>query len=231
MLGSLEVDSSGFGSVATKLHPPDAVVRVGRVRVIGLVGGIGSGKSTVAHLLEEQGAMVLDADAIGHQVYRRGTEGFAAVVAAFGQGIVGDDGEIDRKRLGGIVFSDPARLDQLNRIVHPLIRGEITQRIDRIRRDAQVPLLVVEAAILLEAGWRDLVDEVWVVTAGRGQVIGRLESQRGLSAAEADARIARQMTDEERRRAADLVIRNDGSLDDLRSAIRRLWTERVGATR
>jgi dephospho-CoA kinase len=210
------------------LHPCGLVARLAWVRVIGLVGGIGSGKSSTAAILAELGAVILDADAIGHAVYRTGTPGQSAVVAAFGRGVVGPDGEIDRKRLGQIVFADPARLDDLNRIVHPLIRSEIAQRIDRMRRDGQNPCVVVEAAILLEAGWRDLVDEIWAVSAGRNLVVDRLGSQRGLSAAETDARIARQMTDAARRASADLVIENDGSLADLRARVERLYRERIG---
>jgi dephospho-CoA kinase len=140
---------------------------------------------------------------------------------------VGSDGEIDRKSLGAIVFADPARLEELNRIVHPLIRAEVERRVAAARSEGDVPGIVVEAAILLEAGWRDLVDEVWVVSAGRDLVVGRLEAQRGLSPADVQARIARQMADEERRRAADVVVENDGSLDDLRDRIGRLWNERV----
>ena len=193
------------------------------MRVIGLVGGIGSGKSTAAAMLAELGADVLSADAIGHEVYRPGTPGFAAVVGEFGREIVGAGGEIDRRKLGALVFSDPSRLDRLNAIVHPLIRDEIASRIAGLRATGGPRVVVLEAAILLEAGWRDLVDEVWLVTAGRGNVVQRLGDQRGLSAAEADARIARQMSDAERRAAADVVVENDGSLESLRDRIRALW--------
>ena len=193
------------------------------MRVIGLVGGIGSGKSTAAAMLAELGADVLSADAIGHEVYRPGTPGFAAVVGEFGREIVGAGGEIDRRKLGALVFSDPSRLDRLNAIVHPLIRDEIASRIAGLRATGGPRVVVLEAAILLEAGWRDLVDEVWLATAGRGNVVQRLGDQRGLSAAEADARIARQMSDAERRAAADVVVENDGSLESLRDRIRALW--------
>lgn len=199
------------------------------MHVIGLVGGIGSGKSTAAAMLAELGAEVLSADAIGHEVYRPGTPGFDAVTSAFGREVVGADGSIDRKRLGAIVFADPARLEQLNGIVHPLIRAEIGRRIDAARRAERVRAVVVEAAILLEAGWRDLVDEVWVVAAGRDCVVSRLGAERGLTAAETDARIARQMSDAERRAAADVVIPNDGSIEELRARIEQLWSLGAGA--
>jgi len=199
------------------------------MRVVGLVGGIGSGKSTAAAMLSELGALVIEADAIGHGVYRAGTPGFDAVVRAFGAGVVGEDGEIDRRRLGPIVFGDPARLAELNAIVHPLIRGEIERRIAAAREEGRVPAVVVEAAILIEAGWRDLVDEVWVVVAPRERIVDRLAAGRGIDRADAEARMRRQMSDAERRAAADVVIENDGSLDDLRGAVARAWKGLAGA--
>jgi len=198
------------------------------MRVVGLVGGIGSGKSTAAAMLTERGALVIEADAIGHGIYRAGTPGFDAVVRAFGQGIVGEDGEVDRRRLGPIVFGDPARLAELNRIVHPLIRAEIERRIAAARAEGRVPAVVVEAAILIEAGWRDLVDEVWVVVAPRERIVARLAEGRGIDRADAEARMRRQMSDDERRAAADLVIENGGTRDDLRAAVGRAWAGLVG---
>jgi len=199
------------------------------MRVVGLVGGIGSGKSTAASMLAEFGALVIEADAIGHGIYRAGTPGFDAVFRAFGSGIVAEDGEVDRRRLGPIVFGDPARLAELNRIVHPLIRAEIEQRIAAARAEGRVRAVVVEAAILIEAGWRDLVDEVWVVVAPRERILDRLASGRGIDRADAEARMRRQMSDEERRAAADRVIENDGTVDDLRAAVGGAWQALLGA--
>ena len=199
------------------------------MRVVGLVGGIGSGKSTAAGMLAELGALVVEADAIGHGVYRAGTPGFDAVVRAFGPGIVGEDGEIDRRRLGPVVFGDSARLAELNRIVHPLIRGEIERRIAAARAGGRGRAVVVEAAILIEAGWRDLVDEVWVVVAPRERIVERLAEGRGIDRADAEARMRRQMSDDERRASADLVIENDGGLGDLRASVARAWQGLVGS--
>lgn len=199
------------------------------MRVVGLVGGIGSGKSTAAAMLGNLGALVIEADAIGHGVYRAGTPGFDAVVRAFGPAVVGDDGEVDRRKLGPIVFGDPARLAELNRIVHPLIRGEIERRIAVARGEGRVRAVVVEAAILIEAGWRDLVDEVWVVVAPRERIVDRLAAGRGIDRADAEARMRRQMSDEERRASADLVIENAGDLEDLRGGVARAWRGLVGA--
>jgi dephospho-CoA kinase len=191
--------------------------------VIGLVGGIGSGKSVASAMLAELGAEVINADLVGHEVYEPGKPGFDAIVAEFGPAIVGVDGRVDRRKLGGIVFADGARLDRLNAIVHPLIRAEIERRIAHAREKREVRAVVVEAAILLEAGWRPLVDQLWVISARREDVVERLAAQRGMAAAETDARMAKQMTDAERRSVADAVIENVGSLDDLRARLTGLW--------
>jgi dephospho-CoA kinase len=191
--------------------------------VIGLVGGIGSGKSVATAMLAELGAEVVNADLVGHEVYEPGKPGFDAIVAEFGAAMVGPDGRIDRKKLGPIVFADGAKLERLNAIVHPLIRAEIERRIVRARANGTVRAVVVEAAILLEAGWRSLVDQVWVISARREDVVERLAAQRGMAAAETDARMAKQMTDAERRAVADVVIENVGSLDDLRTRLTGLW--------
>ncbi len=191
--------------------------------VIGLVGGIGSGKSVASAMLAELGAEVVNADLVGHEVYEPGKPGFDAIVAEFGADVVGADGRVDRKRLGPIVFADGAKLERLNAIVHPLIRAEIERRITRAREKGAVRAVVVEAAILLEAGWRSLVDQVWVISARREDVVERLAAQRGMAASETDARMAKQMTDAERRAVADVVIENAGSLDDLRTRLTGLW--------
>jgi dephospho-CoA kinase len=191
--------------------------------VIGLVGGIGSGKSVASAMLAELGAEVINADVVGHEVYEPGKPGFDAIVAEFGTDVVDPDGRIDRKKLGPIVFADGAKLERLNSIVHPLIRSEIERRISRARDKGEVRAVVVEAAILLEAGWRSLVDQVWVISARREDVVERLAAQRGMAASETDARMAKQMTDAERRSVADVVIENVGSLDDLRTRLAGLW--------
>ncbi len=194
---------------------------------VGLIGGIGSGKSEASAVLSAMGAEVIDADKVGHAAYDPGTEGFRRVVAAFGSGIVGADGTIDRKKLGARVFSEPGQIERLNAIVHPPIRAEIERRLAVARKRGEVQLAVVEAAILLEAGWRPLVDEVWLVTASRETVRERLAESRGMTAAEVDARVIKQMPDAERRAAADIVIENDGGRDDLRRRLDELWASRI----
>jgi dephospho-CoA kinase len=181
----------------------------------------------VRTMLAELGAAVIDADRVGHEVYLPGTPGFDAVVANFGRGIVDPEGRIDRPKLGAIVFSDPAKLAQLNAIVHPLIQAEIVRRIDEERRRGTAPAVIVEAAVLLEAGWDRLVDEVWLVVADREDVLRRLSASRGLSRADSEARIARQMSDDERRKASTVVIENRGTLEELRSSVADAWSRRI----
>ena len=195
--------------------------------VVGLTGGIGAGKSTVANLLAELGAEVIDADGIGHQAYRPGSEGFARVVEAFGPGVVGPDGAIDRRALGALVFADPAARARLDALVHPLIAAEVGRRIVAARAEGFARPLVVEAAILLEAGWSPLVDRVWVVSTRRENAIARVMAARRMTRAEVERRLDAQMSDAERRRHADLVLENDGSPAALRAAVEAAWRSLV----
>jgi dephospho-CoA kinase len=196
---------------------------------IGLTGGIGAGKSTVARLLAERGAEVINADLVGHDVYRPGAEGWRQVVDAFGGDIVAADGTVDRKRLGAVVFTDPAALKKLNAIVHPLIFREIQRRIAVRRHDGSTLPIVVEAAVLIEANWLPLVDEVWLVVADRDAVRDRLHAERGLLAAQVDTRIAAQLSNEERRRYAHVVIENNGTVEELVARVDAAWTRVLAA--
>ncbi|MBX3025732.1 dephospho-CoA kinase [bacterium] len=195
---------------------------------MGVTGGIGSGKSSAVRLLAGLGATVIDADRVGHEVYAPGTPGFDQVVAAFGKDIVGADGAIDRKRLGAIVFGDAAALARLNGIVHPLIRDAVAQRVAAARASGAAPV-VVEAALLIEARWDTLVDEVWLVVARREVIVERLADQRGMDPAAVAARMRAQLSDEERRAHAVVVIDNSGSREQLREQIERLWRARLKA--
>jgi len=191
--------------------------------IIGLTGGIGPGKSTVAGILTQLGARVIDADRIGHEAYRPGSEGFARVVEAFGPGVVGADRAIDRRALGALVFADPAARARLNALVHPLIAAEVGRRIAAARAEGFDGPLVVEAAVLLEAGWRPLVDRVWAVSTRREHAVARILAARDLTREEVERRLDAQMSDAERRRHADLVIENDGSPAALRAAVEAAW--------
>jgi len=190
--------------------------------VIGLTGGIGAGKSTVATLLAGLGAVVIDADKVGHDVYRPGTEGFRIVVEAFGADIVGADGAIDRRRLGARVFDDPTELRRLNALVHPLIGDEIRRRMQTALAEAAGRPIVVEAAIMLEAGWR-FFDRIWVVIVRREVAIARVTASRGMTRDEVERRIDAQISNDDRRRVADVVIENDGTPEELRAKVEAAW--------
>lgn len=190
--------------------------------VIGLTGGIGSGKSAVASLLSELGAVHLDADKLGHEVYRRGAPCWEQVVAEFGEGILDDAGEVDRKKLASVVFGDPARLAKLSSLVQPCIRERVEELIEG-RRVQGTQVVVVEAALLIEANWLDMVDEVWVVASTENNVVHRLKANKGASAEDTRARIRSQLSVEDRKRYADVVIENNGSRDALRAEVIEQW--------
>src|SRR5215469_1105016 len=192
---------------------------------IGLTGGIGSGKSTVAQILGELGSPILDADKVAHTTYAPGATSYDAVIAAFGKDVVAADRPIDRKKLGAIVFGNPERLNKLTSIVWPATREAIRRSVAELRAGGAKLPIVVEAAILIEANWQPLFDEIWLVRAPRQAVVARVESQRGLKPAETEARIRAQLSDEERAKHATLVIENNGSIDELRDLLKTLWAE------
>ena len=192
------------------------------MKVIGLTGGIGSGKSTVSRFLGEMGAVVLDADKVGHQAYQPGTETWKELVAAFGEDIVAPDSTIDRRRLGAIVFADPEALARLNRIVHPRMFDMMKARIEEYRGQG-TEVVVLEAAILLEANWTPLVDEVWVTVTSESTVVQRTRERTGLPEEQIRARIRSQLSNEERTKQAKVVITNDGDLAELRLRVEELW--------
>lgn len=192
--------------------------------VVGLTGGIGCGKSTVASVLRELGARVVDADQVAREVLAPGSPVLGKVVERFGPRILRADGSLDRKRLADIVFGDPQALADLNAITHPPIIEMIRGRIEEARNEG-VQVLVVDAPLLLEAGMEGMVDEVWVVTCTRDQQIERLCRRTGLSPREAEARMRAQMPLGEKVRRADRVIPNEGSLAELRAEVERHWQD------
>jgi dephospho-CoA kinase len=187
--------------------------------LLGLTGNIACGKSTVMRRLRELGARTIDADALIHVILRRGGAAFEPVVAEFGDGILGPDGEIDRRALGRIVFSDPARLKRLEEIEHPIVRRMIEEEI----RTASEPVVVVDAIKLFESGWADRSDAVWVVTCRRDQQIERLVSTRGYTREEAVMRIDAQSPQEEKVARADTVIDNSGTLEETFRQVDVAW--------
>jgi len=190
--------------------------------VIGLTGGIGSGKSTVTEMLRAKGAAVVQADLVGHEVYRPGTAVWDEVVAAFGRDVLTPKQEIDRRKLGSIVFADPEARRHLNAITHPPMRRLMAERLDDLRRQG-VRVAVLEAAILIEAGWVDLADEVWLTLVGPAEAAQRLMARSGLTREEAEARIASQLSNEERLEHADVVIDTDCSLAEVARRVDELW--------
>ncbi len=194
--------------------------------VIGLTGGIGTGKSEVARILEELGAVIIYADQVGHEAYTPHSATWSEVVAAFGSDILGDNQEIDRRKLGSIVFSDPAQLERLNGIMHPHMARMVSDKIGNFRTNGK-QVVVVEAAVLFEAGWDRLVDEVWSTSAPEDTVVARLMSRNGMAEQEARNRINSQMSAGERARRSQAIIDNSGDIDHLESVVRNLWHTRV----
>ena len=191
---------------------------------IGLTGGIGSGKSTVARRFAELGALVIDADALAREVVEPGTEGLAAVVAEFGEQVLDDDGRLDRPALAQLVFGDEAARGRLNAIVHPRVRA---RAVELIAAAPPGTVVVQDVPLLVETGQADTYDLVVVVEAPEELRVRRLARDRGMSADEVRARMAAQATDEQRRAVADVVLVNDGTPDDLRAKVDRLWRSRV----
>jgi dephospho-CoA kinase len=192
--------------------------------VIGLTGGIGSGKTTVAKLLEEQGAAILSADLVGHEVYQPGRPAWREIVDAFGREIVAEDGTIDRKKLGAIVFASPRELKRLNAITHPRMKGMMREKLKQMAREGR-SVAVLEAALLLEAGWDDLADEVWVTVAPPRVAAGRTSARSGLPPEQVLERIKAQMSNEERARRSHVVIDTDCDLDGTRRQTLERWAE------
>ncbi len=196
------------------------------MRVIGLTGGVGTGKSTVSQFLQDLGAVLLDADKVGHESYLPNSLTWKDLVAAFGDGILQPDQQIDRKKLGAIVFSDPARLAQLNGIVHPRMREMMKQKLQDMKARS-VKVVVLEAAILIEAKWTPLVDEVWVTAAPEQTVIQRVQKRNNWTEEQIRGRIKAQLPDAERRRHAQVIVDTDCTLDEVREKVKALWKTRL----
>ncbi|MFQ5381683.1 MAG: dephospho-CoA kinase [Dehalococcoidia bacterium] len=192
------------------------------MRTIGLTGGIASGKSTVTDFFKAKEIPVIDADLLGHRTYEPGTDTFRAVVSAFGDELVAPDGTIDRKVLGGKVFGKPDELKRLTDIVWPGIRRLAEEELAALE-EAGHELAVLEAAVMIEAGWEDLCDELWVVVVEPDIAVRRLATRNGLEEEAARARIASQLTNEERIARAAIVIENNGDLEQLGATIQERW--------
>ena len=193
--------------------------------IIGITGGIASGKSTAAQTLGEWGAHVIDADKLGHRAYLAGTQAFDQVVATFGQDTVGEDGEIDRRVLGSKVFGQADRLKALTDIVWPAIRNMAAEEISQVQQKKPQQPIVLEAAVLIEAGWQDLVDTLWVCVVDREIAVARACARDGFEPSAVEARIDAQLTNEERIAAADAVIDNSGNPEHMVNQLKQLWQQ------
>jgi phosphopantetheine adenylyltransferase/dephospho-CoA kinase len=194
------------------------------LHVIGLTGGIASGKSTVARFFREHNVPIIDADVLGHRTYEPGSDTFAAVVRTFGNELVAPDGTIDRKVLGGRVFGRPDELKKLTDIVWPGIRRLASEALSGFET-AGNHIAVLEAAVLFEAGWQDLTDEIWVVVVDPEIAVVRLAARNGLDAEAARARIASQLSNDERTAQADVTIENNADMEALERRIQEAWEQ------
>ena len=193
---------------------------------IGLTGGIAAGKSMVSGLLAELGAWILDADAISREVVEPGTEGLKAVAAEFGEKVLLPDGTLDRRALGAEVFGDPQKLERLNGILHPIIKAEMLKRAAEIEEQHPKDIVIFDVPLLIESGWQDVADEVWLVSAPVEQRIRRIAIRDGLDEKQAMERISAQMTDEQKAKYADVIINNGGSIQELKERVTKLYAER-----
>ena len=196
--------------------------------VIGLTGGIGTGKTQVSEMLEKLGAAIVNADLLGHQIYVPQSEGWREVVEVFGEEVLAPNGEIDRTKLGPIVFGDLEALKKLNAITHPKIYALADESLKKLSEEGS-EVAVLEAALLIEAKWTPLVNEVWVTTAPEQDVVKRIQERNGFTEEAIRSRIASQMTQEERITHADVIIENEGDLTELKTKIHKLWNDRVAA--
>jgi len=194
------------------------------LRVVGLTGGIGTGKSTVSAMLRDLGATVIDADEATRAVQAPGSEGLRRLAAEFGDGILTLGGELDRTRLADIAFNDPEARRRLNAIVHPLVREWMAERQQEAVERGD-PVVVMDIPLLFEARGAGAFETVLLVYAPEELQLERLVQLRGMTADAARARIAAQMPIEEKRRQATYVIENTGNLDDLRRRVERVWGE------
>ncbi len=198
---------------------------------VGLTGGIASGKSTVARMLADKGAVIIDFDELAHAVQEPDGPVWREIVAHFGRAILGPDRAIDRRKLGAAVFGDREKLDLLNRLVHPAVFAEWQRRIAEIRAVRPEAIVLSDIPLLLEAGLKPLVDLILLIYIPPEEQIRRLMARNGYGPDEAAARLASQMPIDAKLSEADIIIRNDGSPEETRSAVDELWEELQERTR
>ena len=196
-------------------------------RIVGITGGIGSGKSTVSHYLSSLGADLIDADSIARELADTRKDMIDILVEHFGKCILNQDGKLDRRVLARIVFEDTNRLKELNHITHKFIADEIVRRVLNIKAEKEKGLIVIDAPLPVKHGFLDLVDEVWVVYAPENVRIDRIMSRNGLTREEALKIIASQMKEDDYLKLADRIIYNSGSMEDLKCSVFELYCKNL----
>lgn len=195
------------------------------MKVIGLTGGIASGKSTVASFLKELGAYVIDADRVAREVVLPGCSAYLDIVKEFGEEILGPDGKINRAKLGGIIFQNPPARKKLNEITHPRIIKEIRRQIEERKKENPAGIIVIDVPLLIETGMIEMVDEVWLAALPEKQQILRLIERDGYTEEEAEKRIKSQMPLNEKRKFAHRIIDTGGLLKDTRRQVNFFWNQ------
>lgn len=191
--------------------------------LVGLTGGIGSGKTTVASILEQRGAVVIDADDLARRAVEPGTPGHTHVIEAFGRGVLAESGQIDRERLAQVVFADPGARRKLEFIVHPAVARLFSETVDAYRDTDRIVVYVVP--LLVERSLQDAFDVVVAISASPETRRARLSGDRGMKPEDATSRMSAQLSDDERERSAHIVIDNEGSLEELERMVDQLWSD------
>lgn len=196
--------------------------------VIGLTGGIASGKTTVATILQELGAAVLDADEVAKKIVQKGKPAYKEIINTFGRKVLTSDGDLNRKLLGKIVFNDEEKRKKLESIIHPRVKEYFLEEIQRIKEKDPQKIIVLDVPLLLESGMETLVDEVWVVAVSEELQIKRIELRDRIGRQEALKRIKAQMPLKEKLKYADRIINAEGTLEDTKRQVVSLWREITG---
>ncbi|AGL01108.1 dephospho-CoA kinase [Desulfoscipio gibsoniae] len=195
--------------------------------IVGLTGNIGSGKSSVARLLKEMGARVIDTDQVAREVVAPGTPGLQQIIDHFGTGVLNADGALDRPKMAQIVFNDTNALKRLNSIVHPAIRAQLLKAIADYRDNPDAPLMVIEAPLLIETQLFKLVDQVWMVTVDAKTQIQRVIKRDAVTAEQVSSRLAAQMPQEDKLPYAQRVIDNSGTPEATLQQVRQIWSDAI----
>jgi dephospho-CoA kinase len=198
------------------------------MKIVGVTGMIGSGKSEVAKVFSEEGAEVIDADTVVKTLLNRGEAGFQAVTEAFGKRILDERGNIDKKKLAGIIFSDPEKVKIINSLIHPLVHQRIMRKIEEIESRDNRAVIIIDAPLLIEAGFDKLVDHLILVAPGDPEAsVARAAKRIGITIEEAKQRFSFQIPLEEKMKLADTVIINDGTLEALREKAREIYQRMI----